>query len=297
MKKLATNQSVGHSWYYREYEEAGCSNFYYQGDTIYSYGNHYPIARKLTDSILFTIDGSGFIGTSAYSSTTSRHVSYTRQAIPKSATVLFVNNVKAKTKLEHLKNYDYNMDLIGFIVKEIAKGRDDTWAQDQRVKSLKKLIESMNLYTAMFKLGKRQILPEQFLGADSLTKIKAGEKRRAAAEKKAAKQRQAQLELEKAKKIEEWKRGERHSIPWTISKCYLRIKGDVVETSKGASLSVHHSLLLFYEVNRVLAGGEFKTRHFGSFSLTNIKRNGDVTIGCHTITYEEMERIYRELNP
>ena len=51
---------------------------YFTGDTIYSYGSHFPIAQLTTapngeDVLLFTTD--------TYSNTTTRHISYVQQGI------------------------------------------------------------------------------------------------------------------------------------------------------------------------------------------------------------------------
>ena len=59
-------------------QERSGGSFYFQGDTIYSYGSHFPIAKLGTapngeDVILFT--------TRTYSKTTSRHISEVRSAV------------------------------------------------------------------------------------------------------------------------------------------------------------------------------------------------------------------------
>jgi hypothetical protein len=51
------------------------SNLFIEGDTIYSYGQHFPVATRLP---------SGFwVTDKKYSQSTSRHVSLVRQAIAK----------------------------------------------------------------------------------------------------------------------------------------------------------------------------------------------------------------------
>ena len=45
------------------------SNMFIEGDTIYSYGHHFPIAKRLSD-------GTYLLNTDSYSSSTARHVSH-----------------------------------------------------------------------------------------------------------------------------------------------------------------------------------------------------------------------------
>lgn len=81
MKKVFENRMVAHVWAQRNQEEGRSSNrhFYFKGDTIYSYGRHFPIAR-------FTKDLAGndcvLITDQSYGISMSRHTSYTLQAIP-----------------------------------------------------------------------------------------------------------------------------------------------------------------------------------------------------------------------
>lgn len=56
------NEEVAHLWAHQVRESARGSHFYFEGDTIYSYGPHFPIARHITNkrgqkAILFTTEG------------------------------------------------------------------------------------------------------------------------------------------------------------------------------------------------------------------------------------------------
>ena len=70
------------------------SNFYYEGDTIYSYGSHFPIAVRHRGYTLCTTRG--------YSNSTARHMSYVRQVM--TGTVFYVDNVLAETEASHAHN-------------------------------------------------------------------------------------------------------------------------------------------------------------------------------------------------
>jgi hypothetical protein len=83
---------IPHLWAHRTQDEARNrqGNLYLTGDTIYSYGSHFPIARHVVSeagerAVLFT--------TASYSVTTSSHCSAVRSAIPSGIPVFHVPNV------------------------------------------------------------------------------------------------------------------------------------------------------------------------------------------------------------
>jgi hypothetical protein len=86
---------VPHLWAHKVQASArnAQSNLYFENDTIFSYGSHFPIARHVLDNptnrnpqsaVLFT--------TRSYSNTTSGHISAVRSAIPKDVPVFHVYN-------------------------------------------------------------------------------------------------------------------------------------------------------------------------------------------------------------
>jgi len=94
-------------------------HLYFDGETIYSYGSHFPIACHVTDkhgkpAILFT--------TRSYSVTTSGHVSAVRSAIPKDIPVFNVYN-PALSPRESLACY---VSAVKENAESTAKGR---WKQ------------------------------------------------------------------------------------------------------------------------------------------------------------------------
>ena len=91
-KHVFDTGEIPHLWAHRTQEDARNrqGNLYFTGDTIYSYGSHFPIARHVTNdagqrAVLFT--------TATYSVTTSSHCSAVRSAIPSGIPVFHVPNV------------------------------------------------------------------------------------------------------------------------------------------------------------------------------------------------------------
>lgn len=80
VKQVLDNHMVAHVWAQQtqEFGRSSNGNFYFRGDTIYSYGTHFPIARFVTNAageraVLFTTDRN--------SVTTAQHISDVRGAL------------------------------------------------------------------------------------------------------------------------------------------------------------------------------------------------------------------------
>lgn len=94
-KTVFDTGEIPHLWAHKVQANArnAQGNLYFDGDTIYSYGGHFPIARHVVDNpskknpksaVLFT--------TRSYSNTTSGHISAVRSSIPRDLPVFHVYN-------------------------------------------------------------------------------------------------------------------------------------------------------------------------------------------------------------
>ena len=75
----------------------------------------------------------------------------------------------------------------------------------------------------------------------------------------------------------------------------LRARGDILETSQGATVPIDHARRVFGIVARCRAlGREFiengHTVHVGHFTVKSIDKLGNLTAGCHYITWAEISR-------
>lgn len=81
----------------------------------------------------------------------------------------------------------------------------------------------------------------------------------------------------------------------------LRIKGDTLETSHGASVPLAHAIKVFQFVKLVKQRGKpwhtnGKTIRVGHFTLTSIDTSGNFVAGCHRINWPEIERVAKLAN-
>lgn len=80
------------------------------------------------------------------------------------------------------------------------------------------------------------------------------------------------------------------------------VAGEVgrVETSRGAQVPISHAVRALRFVRAVVARGEAfetngKTLHLGHYKVTSIAVDGTLTVGCHVISLDEIERVAPEL--
>ena len=119
-------------------------------------------------------------------------------------------------------------------------------------------------------------------------------------------ERNAKEDATRAERIEAWRKGGAALFPRdlnTLSHALLRVRGDVLETSHGASVPLCDAKRIFSFITRGLAiapnmPGEKSYRAklpIGRYSLDEVFANGDFRAGCHTIKYEEAARLAAEI--
>lgn len=92
-----TIKELPHIWFYGQQPTGRASSMYFVGDTIYSYGEHFPIATILE------IEGTRIVirNTDTYSVTTAKHQRYVRQAIDVNSVMLFDTDVDTLQDIVH----------------------------------------------------------------------------------------------------------------------------------------------------------------------------------------------------
>ena len=270
---------VAHLWAHKSQDFARNPghNFYFHGDTIYSYGSHFPVAhhvsRKGNSAVLFT--------TRSYSSTTAGHKCMAEGAC-RHLTVFHVADVTASRPQfgEYRARY---MALVG----QYAKARQ---RKPDILAGLRDLVCEANQYAEFFGLRARLTLPDDLTGM--IAECQAIEKR-----EKARKQReQAKRAREEQERIRQWVDGETDYCPSNGQPIRLRVKGDELQTTRGARVPLDHAIKAFRVIKRLREKGQAYQRnghtiHLGHFALDAIDTQGNVTAGCHNVAWEEIERV------
>ena len=327
-KQVYSTDKIAHLWMHQTQSSArnrGSGNFYFNGDTIYSYRDSFPIARHCvrkdgTKYILFTDH--------TYSVTTSGHINEVRHAIHGNGIPVFeVLNPSAPPERE-LVRYANRIELL---TEQFKLGRNIV-SRTKTAGLIRSVVDNANKLATFIKSRKRFKVPA-ILEA-SKDEIKAYQNRKAIADRKREAKREEEYRLatiEREKRIKEanerfpeiadqWRRGvitdrefrtaeALRDVGWYDRPTLLRIVVDtnddgrivqIVETSRGADFPIAHALRVLPLVERILERGEEwhangSTIHLGHYKLESISADGTIKAGCHTILKDEVLRLIAEL--
>lgn len=292
---------VAHVWAQQDQDEGRShnGNLWFEGTTLYSYGRHFPIGRFVQRA-----DGGRavLLNSDTYSVTTTAHQSRAAGAVYGLGLPTF--RVPGCTD-DHAKNLRHF---------EEAAVQAFTKADNPRLKRYR----DKNLEAAAARLSEAKRYADTFglkwkwKGADATAKRWAREARKAERERqqrreeaerqfreREARERARDLEL-----FEQWRHGERDYAPASYSlddkgSAYLRVKDDEVQTSRGARVPLEHAIRAFRFAKRVREQGigwtaDGRSIPVGHFHLTKISAHGDMTVGCHFLSWERIEEAARE---
>lgn len=295
MQTIVSNAMVAHLWANRSQPHAANSgrSLYFEGDTIYSYGSHFPIARWADNVgapvVLFTSRG--------YSITTSGHKSTTRQAIPPDATVLTVHNVLADSPAAHLANLEGILNAFAAAVDTAGRARKYTGRHLEKARQLR---VSAVAYAARFSLDCHDLpIPDEA----NLVEVAAGQiARQAEADANRAEQRRVAMKAQRrsaAKTLRSWRQGGQslYAVGASFAPAnFCRVTGDEVETTAGATAPLAHVRRALPVVLRIQATGRSwrpngETIRLGPFSVDSIDDEGTVHAGCHRFSRREVQRL------
>ena len=304
-KHVFDTGEIPHLWAHRTQDEARNrqGNLYFTGDTIYSYGSHFPIARHVTNdagerAVLFT--------TASYSVTTSSHCSAVRSAIPSGIPVFHVPNVchgrysgSELTADDHAGNLADYAERIEKHVITSARARS-SYAKEWNHGHAVRLRDEAFAYCAFFGLPVPNIPEVPELDSEALTAIRKREAKRAADKAEQTKRERAEAIVRQQELSPNGGRGSTPAVSTTFP-TMLRIDGDEVVTSRGARFPVSHAKRALAFVRKVRESGQAYVRnghtiHLGPYALDRIEPDGTVKAGCHVVSWEEIERIAPSLD-
>jgi hypothetical protein len=283
VKHVVPTGEVAHLWAHKVQDSARNSqgNVFFEQDTIYSYGHHFPIARHVTSksgkqAALFT--------TRTYSPTTSGHCSMVRSAISH-LTVFHVSDASGNDYKKYLA--DYGKRISETLLKAARARKSKEWHHNE---ALELRAEAVN-YAKFFHLTYADVLPKvPAIDSVQLQAIKDAENKRLATERK-------RIVRENAEAIETWRNGEYARLPYGLPDM-LRVSsnGQSIETSRGADFPISHAKRGLALVRAVRTSGETwytngHTCQLGHYRIDSIQPDGTVKAGCHTVRWSEIERI------
>lgn len=93
-------------------------------------------------------------------------------------------------------------------------------------------------------------------------------------------------------KLNEWLAGIKDYPPHS-NDVYLRLKGDVIQTTKRAEIPVRHAKRLWPLVQAVVRSGVTRecSVKLGVYGLNRIHADGAISVGCHFIKFPQLQRM------
>lgn len=278
---------IAHIWATQTMQYKREGNVYFEGDTIYSYGSHFPMARILTNkrgerAAIITIDG--------YSSTTARHLGETRQAVTHMTCFhVPIKDMDAKGQFE---SYRVRMNRALLDASKARAKRADYLSEALHY------IEEGNAFAAFMGLRARLKTPTDMdkAIADASARFKA-ERPRA---KRVSEQKEREVYAKFQSDLESWKRGGDINLPYRSGPAYLRIVGDQIETSRNASVPLAVAIRAYRHFKPLRESGMAWTRdhnpdndaaRLSHYTIDRMDDDGTLHIGCHTITWNEVESV------
>lgn len=268
---------------------------FFEGDRYYSYGKHYCIGRHLPNGyVALNLEKS--------SSTTNGHVSEARQATKHLKKLTVYNPDADEPSL--LETQDLVDNLLALALKARADGNRPSYlAQAHSV------IADFNTFAKLLKSKERiKQIDSETWSPESHRALVA--KQEAAAKVKAA-AKLKKFREEHAENIATWRQGGYAYLPSElptmlrlvyrsgISSHYGTVGQDIwiVETSKGAEIPAEDARKLWPFIQRVTKGKkDYEVgMPLGSYNLTQIRRDGSIVVGCHNISFDEIELMAKAL--
>lgn len=292
MKTVVESKNVAHLWMHKAQAEARNSNrsFWFEGDTIYSYGRHFPIARHVTNkkgvaAVLFA--------SRDYSITTSKHKDYVRQAIPSDVPIFFTNDVNCNPSDTMLDEYQASINNKALIASRARSNKE--W----RLTDVDIAIERFNLLAHFIGSRRKPKTPSAEWIAEQTTIAREAAKaeRENRREKEEIRRKAlAQARAEALGELRLWKQGGNAVGLHVLDFDYMRLDGDEIETTRGARVPIDHVKRIVPLIIKMLDNGETYQRnghsiHVGPYVLERLDTNGVLTVGCHKFEAEELRRI------
>lgn len=301
---LKDRHEVAHYWANQIQSEGRAGNVYFRDSKIYSYGGHFCMGRILPSGVVvFT--------TRDYSSSTAQHKSIARQAI-NHRTVVYCNDPadSADRNMRHAR---------GAVISALAEAETTRRIQKKtrdahKVRALR-LAEQANEYLAALPADERaNVLP---IDTATLEGMREEAQRAEAAMEAMREEQRAARHADRLETLAKWRTGEvvaatgLFELPIALrlhtSRGTHHTGGllpdagsegrQVVQTSHGAEIPVHHAARLWGIIQRVRdAGNDWQpgaghSIPVGVYTLNTVRADGSMVVGCHDIAYSELKAI------
>lgn len=283
MKIAVDNSMVAHLWANKSQAHAHSGNMSFDRDKIFSYSA--LIARFVEHDNREAV----LIADRTWSNTTSSHQSDVRRSIHPDAVkfhvIDFGNDWRAPDHGQNMRHY------LGKVETSLAKAAKARKYRESHLSAALNTADEANRYAEFFGLAERisgRDMDEVRVQRDALN-VAERERDRIAYAAHVAKTEAT---------LKAWQDGETDSRDGLsmLHTAYFRVKGDTVQTSKGAEFPVSHASRAWAAVQSCRANGTAWERNgqlirMGLFQIDRIDAEGNVKAGCHSVEYAEVARL------
>lgn len=289
---FSSHSECAHIWASQSQYEGRASRVFFEGGVIYSYGRHFPVARfapEYGDIVLFTNRG--------YSSSTGKHKSLIQAAIPSKFAIVYCDD-PTRPISHNLPIWERQAERLraDFAIKTRKPSRANIAAE------IYQAVESAAAYCLALGFA----IPEWAgLTAAENEAIEYG---REAARVRALNadalrnKREALAALGAVDRLQQWESGLAYvsADGFHLHATRLRIKGDAIQTSRGANIPVADALALWPLLLRAKRTGKTLEAGLHSINLGAYRFNSfdgqTLIVGCHSIAWDQLEKIAIQLN-
>jgi hypothetical protein len=298
MKQVYPTRELAHIWAHNG-QPSGRNprgNVFFDNGTIYSYGTHFPMARHVS----YRGKACVFMSASSYSNTTAKHKSHVRRAIPSGVPVFYVNPTLSPR--DALREYQASVKQSrAALVTGTKPQRAKAWRAFQYVANDSYEFAKFFGYSVRFTLPPNNSAElannarEWESACDARREAKRARHATEWREKQAARERElAEFARDSVALCARWRAGENciSNVSYRLP-TMLRIVGENVETSAGASFPLDHAKRAARLLGHFLASGESYQRngqsvHLGHYTIDSISSDGTLRAGCHVIQRDEL---------
>lgn len=268
MKNIFTNSELAHTYANQSQQRGRTSSgsFYFEGKTIYSYGQHFPIANIVTNDkgeevMLFTYRN--------YSNTTSKQISIVR-----SATRQYKKIYCHTPKGNHSTNFDNWVKLAEQQAEKLKKAKKP----ELYLNELNRLNSEVSEYAQFFSLEIPLTLKAVLSIKDKNEFLQYESKAAEFAKIELAKKVKAQ-KIKFKEDIKKWFNLETSRLYTNYKYDFLRINENRIETTQAVQIPIELGKRLFLSVkNQSLNVGDKVL----NYSVNQVGK--EIKIGCHTFS-------------
>jgi hypothetical protein len=287
MKKVVSPETVAHMWANQTQAEARNANstLYFSGNTIYSYGSHFPIGKHVENSeghkaILFT--------TRSYSNTTSKHVSVVSRAANHKDFIYCYSPGNT-----HNDNFNSWIRDCESIAQNLKRARKPEIYLSQ-LGSVKVAVEK---YAGFFGL-RIPIVLQNLLSIENAEQYSKYAEQKHAFELAEQKRKEKELKKKLSEDLKDWRSFKKSRLYTRIGVDYLRFNSESnrVETSQNVEIPMEVAKIAFNWAIKTLENGGCKECNFKilNYDVTELTKSY-IKIGCHKIETKEYMKLAAQM--